>query len=58
MPFQPDLFAPSPRPFDEEALMRRLREAEAAPLSAALPGFSRAAIRRLMTPLPPITVPR
>jgi hypothetical protein len=55
MPTQPDLFAPPPRPFDDAALMKRL--AEAVDDSAIVGrGLTRAAVRRLMTPLPRITV--
>jgi hypothetical protein len=56
-PPQLDLFSPrrKPRSFDEAKLIARLREA-ARPRSAA--GLSRAEVKRLMTPLPKITVPR
>lgn len=54
---QLDLFAPKPRNFDEAALLRRLREAEQGPAVVG-PGMSRTALRRLMTPLPAITVLR
>lgn len=52
---QPDLFTPRPRSFDEATLLSRLREVVLVPRSH---GMTRAAIRRLMTPLPPITVPK
>lgn len=52
---QRDLFAPKPRNFDEAALMRRLDAAvKGAPIATGS-GLSRAAIKRLMTPLPAIT---
>jgi hypothetical protein len=46
-----------PRTFDEARLIARLREVNS-PHNPPSPGLSRAAIKRLMTPLPPITVPR
>lgn len=51
-PLQPDLFEPKRRRHDEALLLRRLREAVTPP---PVPGMSRAAIRRAMTPLPRIT---
>lgn len=52
---QLDLFAAKPRNFDEAALIRLLKEA----VDLKAPGLMSAATRRrLMTPLPPITVPR
>lgn len=55
---QLDLFAPRRRPptFDEARLLDMLRKAE--PVWIPPFGFSRAQVRRLMRPLPPITVPR
>jgi hypothetical protein len=60
---QLDLLVPrSPeRQRDEDRLLARLREVDRSRRFHAvngLPGFSRAAIKRLMTPLPPITVPK
>jgi hypothetical protein len=58
---QLDLFAATPRSQDEAALMRVLVRAASGkpePKGAMVGRMSRAAIRRLMTPLPPITVPR
>jgi hypothetical protein len=62
-PRQLDLFAPKPRNHDEAVLVRvLLRAARGQPepqgvMVGKVGRMSRAAIRRLMTPLPPITVP-
>jgi hypothetical protein len=57
---QLDLFTPAPRGFDEARLLRRLRETVTAceirsSARTSRANLSRAAIRRLMTPLPRIT---
>lgn len=52
-PAQFDLFAPRPRRHDEALLLRRLREAVTPPRAQDM---GRAAMRRLMTDLPRITV--
>lgn len=56
-PVQLDLFARKPRSFDEAELIARLKEAVD---ESAVVGhdMSAAAFKRLMTPLPRITVPR
>lgn len=56
MSAQLELFAFRPTNDEQAALMRRLESAVRG--GPAPPGrMSRAALRRLMTPLPPITVP-
>lgn len=61
---QLDLFAARPRNNDEALLIRALqRAARGQPepegvMVGKVGRMSRAAIKRLMTPLPPITVPR
>jgi hypothetical protein len=54
---QLDLFARRRPTFDEAALLKRLREAvdDSAVVGR---GMTRAAIKRLMTPLPRLTVPK
>lgn len=47
-----------PRTFDEARLLARLREEVVARTPPGPFVMSRAAFKRLMTPLPPITVPR
>jgi hypothetical protein len=55
---QLDLFGPHPTNKDQAALMRRLERAmRGADDQVTGRTLSRAALRRLMTPLPPITVP-
>jgi hypothetical protein len=56
--FEPRRRAPT---YDEERLLARLRSIEESRRFHAvngLPGFSPAALKRLSTPIPPITVPR
>lgn len=61
---QLDLFASRPRNHDEKLLIRRLQEAargkpeSKGTMVGKVGVMSRAAIKRLMTPLPRITVPR
>lgn len=53
---QLELFGPVPTNKDQAVLLRRLEQAARG--GPTPPGrLSRAALRRLMTPLPPITVP-